>query len=232
MTGHALPVPVHDADDGPFDLTAHRRAVLLGAAVLVVTALVAVLVFGLVPYPDLPSIMTQPDPPVTARLAVISYDGASPCLSVVDGEGGQREVGCGSRYGGSGLRWRSDEEVSLFSPSGLGSLLVVDVRTGTTRTVADDTVPDDPGGDRRYGTLSTSAEDGTSHVEVQRPDGTQERLLSLDGPERYGLWQPLWSDDGDWVIVQDSVGRVLVVPADGGQARLWVQDLNGEIAVR
>lgn len=211
------------------DLSGRPRLALAGAVGIVVLVVAAVVVFGLVPYPDLPTVEEVPDPPLTARLALMTFGMDGPCLDVVEPDGERRQVACGSQFEGFGLSWLNDDEVRIASGFDERRHLAVDVDTGAIRTVEapEETSPPDD-------SLMTVGQDGRTAVEVRRSDGSTEVLFELEGPARYSLFQPMSSSDGRWVVVQDSIGRVLVVPSDGGPVRVWLDDDDngvGEIAV-
>ena len=43
--------------------------------------------------------------------------------------------------------------------------------------------------------------------------------MAIDGPDSYQLGMPQWSPDGRHVLVSDTEGRLLVIPANGGEVR-------------
>ncbi len=220
---------------GPLDLSARPRLALGGAVTVVAVVVGVVLAFGLVPYPALPTVADQPAPRLTVRLALVDHGPDGSCLQVADAEGARRTVDCGPGVEGFDLRWLDEDEVALTSGFDGRQRTAVDVTTGATRPLPDaDATPEDrrTGSDPRYGTLTTGRDGDMAVLEVRRPDGTEATLLQLQGPERYDLYQPMWSEDGRWVVVQDSAQRVIVLPAAGGQARIWLDDVTGEVAIR
>jgi hypothetical protein len=75
--------------------------------------------------------------------------------------------------------------------------------------------------------LETDGFDGRARVVLRGADGERTTLLEVRGPRDYGFWEAQWSPDGKWVLVVDSVERLLVVPADGGgDARILAEDAS------
>ncbi|HUG85174.1 MAG TPA: hypothetical protein VMM13_11445 [Euzebya sp.] len=211
-----------------------KRWALVAAIVVVALVIGVVVAFGLIPYPDLPSVADQPDPPVTAQLAYTSYERAGPCVHVVDGRGRDRELGCGQSFQGVPV-WLEDGRLGLrsYEPDG-STVAVLQTDTGEVierveelRTERQDLqVTNEAGEELRIG-----GQDGRTWVQVTGPDGDGRRVLELDGPGTYQLYEVGWSTDGDWIVAQDSIGRVLVVAADGRvEARIWATDV-GSVAV-
>lgn len=212
------------------DAPARQRWALAAAVAVVLVAVVIVAVFGLVPYPEVPTVGARPNPPVTALLAYVDYEASGgPCLRLVDGRGREREVGCGMSYGGE-LRWLDAERLAVATfPPPEGTARVVDVDSGEVVEVleepleppgATDTSPD---GARAI----AGGRDGQVWLQVTEPDGSTRRVLELDGPSTYALYQTAWSSDGDWIVVLDSIERLLVVDAAGALApRVWAESLG------
>ena len=65
---------------------------------------------------------------------------------------------------------------------------------------------------------------GAATVKVRVPNEAPTTILSADGPQDYSFDVATWSPDGQWVLVVDSEGRILVVGESGvPQARLLVE---------
>ncbi len=215
-----------------------RRVWALVVAVVVVVVAVAVIIaFGIVPYPDLPAMADQPDPPVTGQIAYARYDGDGPCVHVVDGRGREDELGCGSAFEGS-LRWIDEDRLGVQRFGGSARIDVYDVATGeVVETLVDHDedlfdrgVLQDVAADGRR--VTTGGEEGRVWVEVVDDAGAVERVLELDGPERYQLHDVGWTEDGAWIVARDSGQRVIVVDAEGRvEPRLWAQDV-GDLVIR
>lgn len=227
------------------------RWTLAAAGVVVATTVVVVVLYGLVPYPDVTPLLDQPVPPVSATLAVLHYDSGAPCMDVVEGDGSVHELGCGSRFEGFGLAWLDRDRLALRTSnatrpipvgeegpadSGDGSpVIVLDARTGETIEVTTEGALGSalPGLDQNRSGVASVGGDGVAvWLDVEDPDGRVRQVATLTGPATYSLFDPRLSADGDWIVVQDSIGRVLVVDAAGDIGpRVWLDDLTGEYAV-
>lgn len=214
-----------------------RQTVGLGIAIAVIAvvgSLVATL--GVVPFPDTPTVADEPDPAPPGRLAYTRWDRSEACLHIVDGSGDDREIACGESVAGETLVWTDDGYVAV-TRWGLDGreLQVIDPATGAVVEVrqVDDGDPvkefEEPSG----GTFATS-DDGTdarvrsSGGEVSvavGTDGEMDVIWRATAPETYRLEEIRWSPDGAWLLIRDSRGSLLVMPADGSVGpRLWVED--------
>lgn len=212
-----------------------RRAIVavVAAGVVIVAAVAVILAFGLIPVPEYPSLAEHPDPSIPGTVAFIQYpdrpDVSGPCLYLVPASGGTpRQVLC-EAFGEGGPMWTKDGKVVLWKyPS---SYLIVDP---TSEPTSVERVPGDPEGfkeapmfmmdraqvrddgatvltDRSWETA------GAASVVVQSPDGTTRTLLRPErAPADYRFDWAMWSPDGNWVLVTDSDGRLIVADARGG----------------
>lgn len=206
---------------------------LVGAVALIVVVIGVVAVFGVQPYPALPTVAEQPDPPVTGRLAYVAYEGGEgPCLHVVQGDGRDEELGCGTDYEGE-IYWVDDGRLGVrrFRERDTSTVDVLDVATGELleeREVASTTPV--PGLDRTNDAgdrVATDARAGRATVTVTPDDGEREVVLELDGPSGYAFVDVGWTGDGRWIAVLDSAGRVIAVDPQGeAVARIWAVDIG------
>ena len=209
-----------------------NRAVLaVSASVVVILAvLAAVLVFGVIPLPDYPSLADHPDASIPGTVAFITDDEPS-CLGVVPAGGGPTtELRCGVVELGT-LGWTSDGLIVTIDFSSVTSrYLLIDPVSGQVV----DTVPADVDEPKPLVWESQSTrEDGAvlitddgreaTTVKVRVPNEVPTTILSADGPHDYSFDVATWSPDGQWVLVVDSEGRILVVGESGlPTARLLV----------
>ncbi|WP_370326005.1 hypothetical protein [Euzebya sp.] len=211
-----------------------RRGWTLAGAVAVVVVVVGIVaVFGVRPYPSPATVAESPSPAPTARLAYVRYDDGA-CLHVVDADGEDRELGCGATFEGE-LLALSAGRVGVRSYRTPDPVVdVIDLATGAV-LATEEADPDDPAGlhpERGDGAVARTGEgDGVVWVEVTDPEGGTARVLELDAPDDYGLYQVGWTPDGDWLVVVDSLSRALVVPADGGEPRIWATEVGDAVAL-
>jgi hypothetical protein len=192
------------------------------SVVVVAAALTVVLVFGVIPLPDYPSLVENPDPSIPGTIAFVSEEEPA-CLGVVAASGGPvRELRCGSVEVGM-LAWTSDGLIVTldFTAASPRFLLVDPVSGGVV-----DTVPagvGDPGSlvietetTRADGAeVFTDDTKGTATVKVRVPNQETQVVLAAEGPHDYRFDVATWSPDGRWVLVVDSEGRLLIVGATG-----------------
>ncbi len=211
---------------------ARSVAALVAAAAVVVVVVGVVVAFGIAPYPDVPRLADQPDPPVTSQLAYLVYDEREPCLHVVDGRGVDREVRCGTDVEAGAPTWLDDGHVELHRYRFGDEVVTIDVATGeltdTRPATEGEKAPPVFGSDERDdgARVATTGTGSTARVEVRTAAGETTTVLELDGPDGYRLEDPRWTGDGDWIVVRDTGGRVLVLGADGTPSpRVWVTDV-------
>jgi hypothetical protein len=212
----------------------------VAAGILVVVAVV-VAMFGIVAYPDTPLVLDQPDPVLPGRLAYLTWDDGEGCLHVVDGRGNDDELTCGE-LGGELIRWTDTGYVAVrsWSPSGAEEWIVdpvtgevVDVvpveRNGDRPEVPDPFQPWAETADGRVAEVSSRA--GDVRVTVRDGAGPRATVWEATGPSTYRLEGVSWSPDGDWLLVRDSRGSLLVLGADGDPSpRTWAEDADGGYA--
>jgi hypothetical protein len=210
----------------------NRAVVAVSASVLVVVAvLVIVLVFGVIPLPDYPSLAEQPDASIPGTVAFIT-DGQPACLGVVPASGGvATEVRCGAVELGT-LGWTSDGKIiTIDFTTSTARYLIIDPTSGeiidTVPAGVDEPTPlvREPESTRADGAvLITDNTRGATAVKLRSPNQDPVTILSADGPQDYSFDVATWSPDGQWVLVVDSEGRILIVGASGSPgARLLVE---------
>jgi hypothetical protein len=219
-----------------------RRAIVsIVAAVLVVVLVTAIiLVFGVIPLPEFPSLADQPDPSIPGTVAYVEFDD-EPCIFTVPASGGEaREVWCGRDYV-EFPAWSSDGLLVLMDWTAQPTYVLIDPATGNEvdRVPIDDIdrpgtqplpYPPEARQDRADGgTLRINGpRGGASAVTVRLPGGEDRTIVSVkDGPTDYWFVQAQWSPDGEWVLVSDSAGRLLIVADTGDpEARVLVEGLQ------
>jgi hypothetical protein len=222
-------------------MTPERRAVVavVGAVLVLVVVAVIILVFGVIPLPDYPALAEQPDQAIPGTVAYMDYRD-EPCIYTVPASGGEpRETWCGREYiefpawNTDGLLvvtdWTAEPVYVLIDPATgqevdqvpIGDLDELDARPlpypGPSRQ------------DRADGArLLTEGIRGGKSAVVVRTDGQDLTILSIeDAPSDYRFYEAQWSPDGDWVLVSDTEGRLLIVGADGTpSARILVDGLD------
>jgi hypothetical protein len=199
-----------------------RRSVfaLIGAAVLVVVVVVAVLVFGVERPPPLASI-TDPGPQVSGSVAWTAWEDGRVCVHVASPTGAVRSPYCG-RDGGEIVGW-TDDGLILHTWTATGSSeVVVDPDSGVVvdrRPLRDEIGREFPESVRAF------HEDGRLVVEQQ---DSRTVIWTVEAPDAYDVFNGVRSPDGEWVALTDSARRLLVVPADGSAPpRVWVKPFEG-----
>lgn len=203
-----------------------RRALVWSGAAIVVIGVGTMSLLQIDRPPSYPSLSEQPDssiPGTVVYLQVTADQGE--CLYTVPAAGGEsRRLTCMAGPF-KGIAWVSDgrilvkrgwpavysqvdtdtgEEISTVPAADLSKAdrrranAVTDGRWRTER--ADGAVVER----RDYGVVVRSAEGETTIMPLQD-----------DVSSRYSLNNLQWAPDGEWVLVSDSVGRLLIVAADG-----------------
>lgn len=201
-----------------------NRAVLaVSASVVVILAvLVAVLVFGVIPLPNYPSLADNSDTSIPGAVAFITDDNP-PCLGVVQASGGPTtELRCGVVEVGT-LGWTSEGLIVTidFSSAAPRYLLIDPVSGEVVDTVPTDFEEPKPLAWESQSTradgavLITDNNRGTATVKVRVPNQEPTSILSTEGPQDYSFDVATWSPDGQWVLVVDSEGRILIVGESG-----------------
>ena len=217
---------------------------IIASVVVLAVVLVVVLVFGVIPYPDFASLSAQPDPSIPGTIAFMQGDDP-PCAMTIPASGGPAfEVGCGWEMGGDGLAWTVDGMlVTLDFRGPTPDYVVLDPATGAVieRLPADVDSPE-PLFERpdlathdgmtvmagSSAMLSRDRADKGAVIWVSREgDAAPTVLLEVDGPRDYRFQWATWSPDGNWVLVSDSLDRLLIVSATGDPTpRILVEDVQ------
>ncbi len=218
-----------------------RRAVVsIVAAVSVLTLVTAVIfVFGVIPLPDFPSLADQPDPSIPGTVAYVEF-GDTQCLTTVPASGGDtREVWCSMNYV-EYPSWTADGLLVVLDDNAEPTYLLIDPNTGTEveRIPQGNQTGEEPGPlpypsnvrqERADGAMvfTEGFRGGESSV-IVRLDGTDQTILTVeDAPSDYSFIDTQWSPDGEWVLVSDSEGRLIIVGADGNPgARILMDGLE------
>jgi len=220
-------------------MTPERRAVvaIVAAGSVLVIVTVIILVFGVIPLPHFPALTDQPDPSIPGTVAYMEYD-ETPCLFTVPASGGEgQEAWCGREYV-EFPAWTADGLLVVTDWQAEPTYVLIDPVTGTEvdQVPAGDQLADGPlpysGQDRQERgdgakVHTEGLRGGTSSV-VVRLDGQDQTILSIEGaPSDYRFYAAQWSPDGEWVLVSDTEGRLLIVGADGTPgARVLVDRLE------
>ncbi|MDH3262115.1 MAG: hypothetical protein OEM81_10920 [Acidimicrobiia bacterium] len=214
-----------------------RRAIVsIVAAVSVLVVVTAIiLIFGVIPLPDFPSLTEQSDPSIPGTIAYVVHDRAS-CIYTVPASGGQpAEVWCGQYADVPG--WTSDgllvvtdyfaEPVYVLIDPATGSE-VDRVRIGTGSDGGPEPYPYDLRRQRPDGAVVFTdwKGDGASTVRVRFADGTERAILTVENaPRDYNFSDAQWSPDGSRLLISDSAGRLIVAKAEGeANPRVVVRD--------
>jgi dipeptidyl aminopeptidase/acylaminoacyl peptidase len=225
--------------------------------VLMFAALAAGLVVVLVltapaPLPEYPALGEVEDPGLQGVLAYVAADARD-----ADGELGRRcaytvdlatgvsvDVTCGDSIGFA-LGWTEDgrlvvedhDAVQHRDPHfGRGLLLIDPLGSNESETVAwegrpETFWPDDL--ERREDGAVVNAETDGRGVVIRHRDGSTESLLPTDEAlSGYRVTDVQWSPDGEYVVVLDSVGRVIVAASEGeSRPRVILADHGPELNV-
>ncbi len=197
---------------------------LIGAGVALVATVVLVLVFGVARPPAVTALADDPNPPPPGAVAWTSWHDDEQCLHVAAPDGATRELRCSRDGGGEILGWDEDG-IILIDHGPAQELVAVDPTTGE---VVERRSPDDPerAADREprplgSGGVDSRYDDGVLTVRHVDDDVV---LWEVEAPENYRIGQGAVSPGGDWVVLLDGVGRLLLVPADGSAApRMWTE---------
>lgn len=216
--GPAGGTPAPATDPGGTSSSPQRSLVaLLAAATLVVVVIALVLVFGIARPPALATLAEEPEPALTASLAWSQWEDGGACLYVVAPSGEARQVGCD--YDGEELVAWTDDGIAMLVWGPRDGLELIDPDTGEVAdTVAFAGHPEE-WFDHAGGAVGSRTVDGTLTVTLRDSDV---ELWRVDAPETYGVNDGFLSPDGEWVVLVDRAGRLLLVPADGSsQPRVW-----------
>lgn len=223
-----------------------RQRAGLGIAVgIVVTVTLLVALFGIVPFPEVGRVDDPATEPLPGRLAYTTWEtGEGQCVHVVDGRGNDEQLGCGGPYVGETLGWTEDGYLTLGVERELGgwSEQLIDPVTGAVveeREAEARPLPipertlwhDGPTSELDGRTARVDSRGGEVRVTVTDPAGRVEVLWASEAPQTYRMDGIRWSPDGEWLLLRDSLDRLLVLDAAGGSApRVWVEEIEWEYA--
>jgi hypothetical protein len=206
---------------------------------VILVVAVVILVFGVIPLPDYPALADQPDPAIPGTVAYMEYE-EEPCIFTVPASGGEgREVWCGREFVEFPV-WTADGLLVVTDWMAEPVYVLIDPATGeeVDQVPAGDLEDFDarplpyPGSSRQEradgAQLRTEGIRGGKSSVVVRLDGQDQTILAIeDAPSDYRFYEAQWSPDGEWVLVSDTEGRLLIVGADGNPgARILVDDLD------
>ena len=192
---------------------------LIGAAVLLIGVVGAVVVIGVNRPPALATLADEPDPAVTGEVAWAGWTGERNCLWVAQVDGHVRDLRCGDLEGDL-VGWTED---GLMITRWDGRMLTVDAETGATASRSGTFEPVE--------TVATvvrvERHDGQVLVILETPAGPDVELWRTEAAEAYDVHASSLSPDGDWVALVDSAQRLLVAPADGSAPpRVWASGVD------
>ncbi len=218
-----------------------RRLVVavVASAVIVVVVAALVALYGVRNPPDFPSLAEQPDPSIPGTIAWTSPSAADergPCVHAATPATGEvSEVACLSAelHWLHRIVWTSEGEIVAIGrrvPDEQQTAVVVDldgqvVTVGTVPPTAalDDQRTREDGARVRTGAPGPDV----STVEVSEADGRVWTAVRVEA-RAYRFRHVKWSPDGEWLLITDSEGRLLVAPADeDAEVRLLTDDLMG-----
>jgi len=200
-----------------------RAAVAVALSIaLLVTTTVAVLVFGIIPLPDYPSLAANPNPAISGTVAFMTYEDTS-CLYVVQASGGEtKQLMCGlfdRTVEPSGLAWTPDGLIEILTYSGQSPVYqLIDPSSGEivgTAPFGEDGLKTDTYISQDGSTVFPDNARGTAQIRVAPTVGPIQTVLTVKGPRDYGFGTTIWSPDGQWILAIDSEGTILVLGADG-----------------
>ena len=77
-------------------------------------------------------------------------------------------------------------------------------------------------------TLLTRTSEGQATLWVEEATGTRRTILEAEGPKDYSFNSASWSPDEEWILLQDSEGRLIIVAAEGDpNPRVVAESSNG-----
>ena len=222
-----------------------RRAFVWSGMAVVASAVVALSVLRVDRPPEYPSLAASPDNSIPGTVAyVYPVSDEGDCIYTVPAAGGEpKQIVCADREikrfgwvsnGRILIRWKVAGEpfyVQIDAETGeqISSVPVADVSKTDRRRI-------DPAlnrwSDRKkradgavlrgndYDVIVRYPEGGKKTILKRRDNGSNPyrstRLRFLDyRPNTYSFLDPRWAPDGEWVLVSDAAGRLLVVAADG-----------------
>lgn len=194
---------------------------LIAAAVLVVTVVGIVLLFGVKRPPALPLLSESPDPAPSAAIAWADSGNDELCIHVARPDGTVTQVRCDPQ-GGQLLGWPDDDRIVIARHDGRGSVADIDPATGEVIAVRAQDAGAEPPGPPPADAVISYREDAALVVEH---DGTE--LWRVTAPEGYDVHSSSVSPDARFIAMTDTADRLLVVPADGSHPpRIWADDVE------
>lgn len=226
-------------------MTDSRKAVISAIAAVVVVGLVVglVLVFAFIPLPEYGSLADEPDSSIPGTVAFARWDDGDLCVWTIPAGGGdEREVLCDNNIGFGEISpgWTPDGMlvVEQFGPS-KEVFRIIDPETGETI----DRISFEQTGafDGPVGREFVVTQDGLSvyvdgdrdsaQLLLESPSGSERVVLEVEGPADYRFDWARLSPDGEWILTQDSEGRLIIVAVEGDpNARILVDDVDGWMA--
>ena len=187
--------------------------------------------------PEFPSIS---DPPALQPRGLIAYVHQEPrdhsevahgCVFVVqaDGTTPPRRVGCPGDgvvpKAIVGIYWT--EQGDLVVRARQPRPTPITIRLGAGRP-APGSIPEQQRvqGYKEDGTLVRLADrtEDLAELAIERPRGGARIIASFDGPNSYHFGEPQWSPDGQWILVTDTEGRMLISSPEGDVRELLPAD--------
>jgi len=224
-------------------VTDSRKVLISVVASVGVIGLVVglVLTLAIIPVPAFPLLADQPDSSIPGTVAFSRWESDGQCISTLPAGGGEEHlVICDQNIGFGEFTpgWTPDGLLIIEEFRANSDLFrLVDPETGDTverMTFEMESVAREPIRINNFG-VSTAG----MTVEVDGPRGeprlfvygesTPERtvLAAEGGPADYWFNWAAWSPDAEWILVQDTEGRVLIVSATGDpNPRILVEDID------
>lgn len=205
------------------------------AAIVAIAITTTIVVVGLTPIPEFPSVAEQPTPALTGTIAYSSFDSEDTfrtCVHVVAASTGvDRQLRCSDDYSAE-MAWLEDGRLAIAERSDVERSDVPqwDVRLFDVATGAESENFQVGEGDPAFSTTLFSSEPHfgvfQSGAEEQSIQWQGRAVLEVDGPRDYFFETPQESPDKQWLLVSDSESRLIVVAANAtgnADARLLVQ---------
>lgn len=218
-------------------LAAGRGTVgIAGAAAVLVLAGLYIVFVGTTPLPEFfPLEGSGVEAPGT--IAFTHWGGDNSCVMTIPASGGpEHEVACFA-FGIGPLAWTADGDLAVvIYEKDQPEVWVIDPATGdvvatvsgfaaesAVVAVYDQRIRRDDGA-----VLRAEGGNGLGFIDVVRTGVPTVRVLEVEGPSSYGIWEVQWSPDGAWILGVDSSNRMFLLSADGTAGPfLVVEDAAG-----